>query len=721
MDPVKALLKYKWRILLWGTLIFLVLMPAAWFFRSTSYLATATLRVSPNMPSLLDVNDRVRPGGYQEYARTQAARVASVQNLMAALNRVPPKVRSQFVDPDESVLKAAVRLRKELMVGQVERTHLIDVALKKRDPEGLPELVNTVVNVYLERVEEEEQGSDNRRVTYLQQEKKQLVAKIARQTKMVRNLSKAAGLASFEEEDNIYRVKLREIQMAYLRAQNQHLEAKRLYDSALKEADELRALPLEGLVEEQIENNPLLSSGKATAFSNELEIEGSLKGYTEEHPDRLFFEKRQDGIEQKLEELEEDVRDQTERILASKRNAQIEESLIRAKHQYELYAELEKDLKEKFDSIEEEVEKQASLLVRGQQAQAELLYLSELLAKVEDRIYSLQVESKAPGRVSLESIARPVEVSNLKKLLAACFLLSYGMIAALYFLREIRDPFLRTPQDVESCLGSPPSWPIPDIRESSSASFARATLDAPGTVSSKALRSLAVKLNRERVNHGGKVAVFTGTCENAGVSSILMNCAHAMADMCPQTLVIDMNRHHPSLQTLGRAWGKVLATGQILTKKEGLKKCVVRDEDRGVDLLLLEGIVQHKSLNRSEFSQILNQAREIYDCILIDSAPLLESDLTEFLCTQSDIIVTVVVANRSQFIDLHRVMSLLSRMGVSAVAPVLNGFGSRKKGRKRKKRLMGLPWFLQFQPERRRMQRMMNRCMRKWEKEDKTR
>ena len=85
---------------------------------------------------------------------------------------------------------------------------------------------------------------------------------------------------------------------------------------------------------------------------------------------------------------------------------------------------------------------------------------------------------------------------------------------------------------------------------------------------------------------------------------------------------------------------------------------------------------------------MLKALKSEYDVILIDTQPVLTSDLTEFLCTVADVAVLVVQGDRSLYREVFHTVDILLKLEIPALASVLN-WGSPRLV-KRIQRLMDL-------------------------------
>lgn len=679
-DLTKALKKFRLNIFLWGFLFFCLLTPFAWLFNETYYIATGILRVAPTLNRFLTDDKEINLSDfYQDYVQTQVSRLNQVQLIMNALNRLPPKLKELYIKPHQDPMEAAVDLQKDIKVAQIPKTQFISVQMRGIRSEGLAEMVNAVINVYLEKIQEEEEGSDNRRLTYLQQERKQLLARVAQQRTALAQIAAEAKVSTFNMVEDNPTIALREVKAAHTLAEARAMESKSRYENSLKEAEALRGIPIAGLIEDQTQTNPVLSNTKLLTSGTLIELEAATSGVKLTNPDRQFAEMQKGHLSDYIQKLESDVRKQQEQIITAKRDLDIEQKIVGALYQYKIYAQLEKELNTKLKAKEEETAVRSAAFIKGRQVQEDLQAMTELLEKLDTRIYNLSVESKAPGRISLENIARSLKYDIFMLLLSLAGVVSFGSVSAYYAIKDLRDCVIRSKQDIENAIGATPSWPIPDYRldNGTKTAFSAITINAPESIPAKAIRSLAVKLNKERLDNSSKVAVFSGINSKAGTSSILINAAHSMSMLCRRILVIDLNIRHPQIRDFIHSWKNDKGLIDFLQGMGDLSDCTVRDEKRRIDLLLIPEGCGPDWLNRCKFHQALAEMRERYDFILIDSEPLIQSDLTEFLMAEADIAVPIIQGNRTIYEELYQTVHLLWRMQVKAIAPVLNWLSLR--------------------------------------------
>jgi len=375
-----------------------------------------------------------------------------------------------------------------------------------------------------------------------------------------------------------------------------------------------------------------------------------------------------------LASLETEIFQEEGDLIEETRDVGFEENIIKAKNLCETHERIEADLLKEMTTLEGEVEKESQLMRKGNEIEQEYARMKSLYTMIDQRIYALSVESQAPGRISLESIARSIKQDNLKKLMTMAAVLAAGLSFGCCVLLERRDNVIRLREDVESAMGAPPSWPIEDYRVNGKERvlFSRVTLDDSGCNSAKAIRSLAVKLNQERQSFGAKIIVFTGCNGRSGVSTLVLNTAHSLRQMMEKVLVIDMNMDHANLAFLTNHFELDKGVIEAVRDPAQLDACIKRDEERGIDLLLMKSGISYRDLDRGKFVSLLHRLQERYEVILIDSAPIMKSDLTEYLVVNSQVVVPIVQGNCSLYHEVHHMTKILLRLEVKTIAPVLN-------------------------------------------------
>ena len=675
-DIAGFLKRYWWKIPCLGGALFVLAAPLAMLKSSVFYSATGKLRVEPVVASLISRSDDSSIASYyHDYMRTEEQSIKNPAITETALKMLEPKWREVFVASPEALPRAADRLANRLEVKQVRRSQIIEIRLQAGKSDGLAELVNGVMEAYLWKKGEEEESKDSRRLDYLTQEKRKLEEEIDEETRALQEITREAKTSDFGKASSAYTQEVFAFRESYLKARFDRLEKQNRYEALQKEVEAIKALPLDAVVDELVANDQSLWRIDFWTYSTLQEMRKTLDGLSANNPDRKYVEQRMDNMQNYLESHRENVTKRINNIVRGKRDHDLQERLIQAKYAYQAASKLEEQLKEATSKAEVEAVENAQNILRGQQVQENLQYLKERHIKVVSRVNDIQVEAKAPLRVSIETPAsrpRAPAGGNRKKLLLAALVFSFGSVVGAFAAYDFLDTRVRRPEDIKAAVGHPPTWPVSAYRSQDDRNipFGRVTLRDPYHPVAKALRSLALRLDRERARNNARTALFTSVDPRSGTTDILLNVSAVMAKLCPKVLLVDFNLSSPAISRWIEA-SEDSEEIEALSCRMDFPCCIFHDDLRNIDVLPLGRLHRSVAQNR-EVSSLLEALETEYPFILVDSPPVLSSDLTEFLASRADLGVLVIHGDRTLYGRLRRTVEFLLRQEIPALTLVLN-------------------------------------------------
>ncbi len=689
-DPIGTIARHWVKIAVFGTVLFVLMSPVALFKTKAFYKADGKLLIAPSVQTLIArAEDNPIAGYYRDYVQTQCERIHSRDTIETALGALAPDIRRVFVADDRKMAQAARMLVTRFKVEYVRGTHFISVSLAGDHPEGLAQLVNAVMVSYLEQTRSEAEGQESRRLQYLQDEKQALDAQISQLTARYKNISGVIGSVDFKEAGNIHNDMLKGLQQEHIRAYTERIKKENDLKAAVREAEALKALPIDADVEAFVLNSGVASEMDIQTYRQIQSLKESLEGLSDNNPDRAVIANQIENLTTSLDYSKDMLKARTRRILEAKREAQLQEKIALARSECETARLAEAELKQRLDAVAAQKSAISDKILDGQQVEKELERLQDLYTRIEDRINVLRMEARGPGRISLESRALPPRGpagSNFKKLIVLCFVAAFGGICLVCVLFDLADKRVRSRKDVLDAIGAKVTWPISDylVTRTIDVPFSRATRDDSANVVSKAIHSLAVRLDRERRERGAKLAVFTGVDDRSGTSEIMANVAYAMTRLCKRVLVIDANLINPSSDRVFLEGIPTAGLVEHMREEIDFQESIVRIEDRQFDLLPAGQLLLMSEINlidRSKFPPMFQRLKEHYDVILVDTPPVLVSDFTEFLILNADMVSLIVQGDRSRYDALFMVGDIFRRLRVKAVAVVLNWGAPRERNR----------------------------------------
>jgi len=301
---------------------------------------------------------------------------------------------------------------------------------------------------------------------------------------------------------------------------------------------------------------------------------------------------------------------------------------------------------------------------------------------------------------SAEPPAKPVKPNiPLNLTVAAIFGLGLGICAA--FFQERLDDTLKGAGDVERLLGLAAVGLIPAVSQLNGNHNGRRRLventkalsckengngrrpaaawlrlDAEGsqhTALVEAIRSLRTSILLSTADHPPNTLLVSSTQPGEGKTTIASNLAIALAQVGNRVLLVDADLRSPSLH---RLFGTQENLGLVscLAGRQDWRTVVRPSGSPGLDLLFCGPVPPNPSelLSSRSMGALIRSAREQYEFIILDSAPMLALADSRILATQVSGVLLVV---RNATIPREQVKQTLSgirSVGANVVGVALN-------------------------------------------------
>lgn len=171
-----------------------------------------------------------------------------------------------------------------------------------------------------------------------------------------------------------------------------------------------------------------------------------------------------------------------------------------------------------------------------------------------------------------------------------------------------------------------------------------------------------------------KVVLVTSAVAAEGKSYIAANVASSLALMGKKVALVELNLRRPSL---GEMFGIIASKGMsdYLSNGEVSLHDIVSTTADGLDVYVAGTVPPNPSelLQGSRTAQLMEQLREQYDYVVVDSASLATASDTFSLTSQADATVVVLRANSTKQAYVKWINRLMAEGKLSNVGFVLNG------------------------------------------------
>jgi tyrosine-protein kinase Etk/Wzc len=551
----------------------------------------------------------------------------------------------------------AVKLKagfKAIEVGN--RTNIIRISYSSTDPVQARDIVNALVQVYLEQAVAIKAEEASRTVSFIEDQLKGLRGELESAEQNLETYKSSSKMFQLDSEAQEVVENLSETEKSRAEVALQKKQVEFALD-ALKDAVR-RGVPY---APSTLREDPLVGSLVAKVSELEVQKQTLLNDYTEHHP------------------IVKNVQTQIEEV------------------QKKIFAAYESSLKNLIRS-EESVDRQLALdegklrkLPKAERDLARLMRISTVNADIYTFLLKKHEEARIAKAATISNIqivdpaitpGAPISPDKPKNLTFG-FLVGCLLGIGLAFLQEYLDDTIKDAEEAKRAIGLPLLAVIPFIPSRAENGDAKQhgqliTHLEPKSQVAEAFRSLRTSLHFSAINRDKKIILITSTFPSEGKSVITANLANTMAQTGGRVLVVDCDLRRSSLhEKFGVS--KVPGLTEVLSGDFAFKDVLHSDVLAGVDLIsagttppnpaeLLGSEVMHK---------FLVEHREEYSHIFIDAPPVLAVTDAPVLTSVSDIVIVVMEAGRVPVKAAQHMREMLANVQAPAAGFVMNDKSGR--------------------------------------------
>ena len=265
------------------------------------------------------------------------------------------------------------------------------------------------------------------------------------------------------------------------------------------------------------------------------------------------------------------------------------------------------------------------------------------------------------------------------------------------FLREYLDDTLKSEEDVGKfmnglpVLGAVPMIPRNGKLEDSNGNALPSPLrpsgkDVPfvvvGNTKSGAVegfRTLRTNLQFLSADRPLKVLVISSSAAAEGKTTVALNLATSLTQMGQRVLLVDSDLRRPALH---KAFNLAAAPGlsNFLVGKADLSTVLKKTPIEGLQVLLSGPIppMPAELLGSNRMRELLNQLRQQFDMVLLDTPPVIAVTDATLLATMADGLLLVVNCGRTTHDQAKAALLTLEKAGIRPLGVVMNQVNRRK-------------------------------------------
>lgn len=695
-ESIRILLKRKWVIVTTLVAIFSIVAIAS-LKMTPIYEASGTIEINKPDASLNFQNSATFNLDYydpteletelkilqSDILATQVIRELNLDRRPEIAGQAPPPSSSLDLtnDPltsDPTRASAMVgSFRGNLKVALSPNTRIIEVHYRSPDPQMAANIVNTLMQTYVEnnfkaRFESTMQASD-----WLSKQLVDLQMKVETSQEKLVKYQKEHEILGTDEKQNIITEKLDEINKDLTTAESDRMQKEALYrlvqsgdpDTVAANATTLQ----DGPAGSSMTASQFLDNLRAREADLKIQIADLNTQFGPAYP-------KLSQLNNQVKEVDAQIQSETKKIVEKIRG------------QYVASLQLENMLRDALEKQKQEANKlnesaiEYSLLKRDVDTNRQLY--EGLLQKMKEAGVSAGLKSNNFRIVdSARPPLSPIE-PNIPRNLMFAVLLGLASGIGLAFLLEGLDNTVRTTEQAQAISGLASMGMIPlgskSAREgpnpkrlviaTSKEAVELVTQVRPQSQMAESYRALRTSLLLSNLGAPPKVIMVTSALPQEGKTTTSINTAVVLAQKGVRVLLIDADLRRPSIhKTLGM--GPHSGLSNVLTGSTKLESAITRTAVLPNLFVLAAGTPPPNPaelLASANMRDVLNQLREEYDHIVIDTPPSLSVTDAVVLSPRADAVVLVIRSGQTTKQALRRSRDILTQVNAKVVGVLLN-------------------------------------------------
>lgn len=264
-----------------------------------------------------------------------------------------------------------------------------------------------------------------------------------------------------------------------------------------------------------------------------------------------------------------------------------------------------------------------------------------------------------------------------------------GLLAGvgMAYLIELADKSFRSPEDIAHRLLLPVVGHVPLITPARKKAVRGSAVDPilsafhqPKSRTSEAFRGVRTSLYFSVRGSGHKVIQVTSPNPGDGKTTLAGNLAVSIAQSGKKTLLMDCDCRRPRVHKLfGLERGPGLT--DLLQEDLPLGDVVQQSEMENLFALSASTKVSNPSelLTSPRFEELLQQLREEYEFVVVDTPPLLAVTDPSVVAARADGVLLTLRLKKNGSVDAVRANEVLAAVGATTLGVVVNGVGGKGK------------------------------------------
>jgi tyrosine-protein kinase Etk/Wzc len=582
----------------------------------------------------------------------KSGKMLKTANVTLLINNIQGEKGDSFrlrLIPFDDAVNALRNGIKAVEVGRM--TSIIRASYTSTDPRQARDIVNALVQSYLEQSVSLKAEEANRTVDFVEDQLKELRKNLDESEINLQTYKSSTGIINLDLEARELIQKISEMEKARAEVSLQRKQ----FEFAL---DALKDAMKKGVVYSPavMRDDPLVASMASKLSELEVQKKALLADYTANHPSVRTAQAQIDELQRKIRSTYE-----TNLTNLARQHSTINSELS-------VYEKQMRDLPED--------ERDLARLTRHSNVNANI-YTFLLQKHEEARIAKASTISNINIVDPAIAPSKPIKPNIPKNLLLG---LLFGCVIGLglVFFQEYLDDTIKDSEEAKRVMGMPLLGVIPHIPEHVPNGHSRDPVSLytnlePKSSVAEAFRSLRTSLHFSAINKDKKILLVTSSFPEEGKSVISSNLANIFSQTGVRVLIIDCDLRRSSLhEKFGHS--KTPGLSEILTGDTTFEKAKHNTGIQGLDLITAGTAPPNPSelLGSEAMRQFLLTQRDHYDYIVLDAPPVMAVTDAPVLTGVVDMTILVMETMRVPVKIAQHMRDLLASIHAPVTGLVMN-------------------------------------------------
>lgn len=673
-------LRRRWLLALCtGLLVGVPLAALVWLVTPENYEVIAWLRVGdPPTFNRNSVNATRNPTEYEQYRKTQSARIKSPLVLNAALNK-PGIADLPMMRDQKEPLKF---LEDELIVVSPMESEVLQIKMRGKDARQLVKIVNAVKEAYLIHIVNAEMQASYRKRDVLEDRYKESMAEILDKRNKVRQLAIKHNAPDLEQVKVRTGILMQRSQTLW----NEIMHARSLMrdlqvDLAMsKEKGGAIYVPTEDEVDMEIMSDPMMQRLQQK-LAELQQYQGMQRGYAKRGERDSSVQQlvgQANALQQQMEERRAEIRQPILQRIQRERNR--EQGLLKTPEEMELNVKI---LQEEIDKLQKEYDTVSTEVATLSQESAdvdsmlgEIHQLENNAAELNGQLDALKIELSLPPRVtSLDDATEPEGTNPIMRyvLTALAGLSGIFLGAATVVAMEYHAHRLNTSSELGTTVGLRVLGTVPSLSALSRTKGMNGSAALHGILGESVDRIRTILLQQSAAD-APHVLLISSAGDREGKTTVASQLAASLARGGRRTLLVDGDLRSPTAHT---TFGAAPEPGlcEVLRGEVDLAGAIQPTSVDGLMLVAGGQCDYHAiaALSKDALKDVLQRARDQFEFVVIDAAPVLIYADTLLMGAHADAAVLSVRRDVSQLHKVYEAKDRMESVGIRVLGAVVNG------------------------------------------------